>query len=486
MKNFLSNQKYLVRIGGILVLLVITVLLYTGFISKPQSFATETVSVGNVAEVITVTGKVRGESEKTYYAKVSAPISQMEIEIGDEIEKSASVVTYETTDLERMKVEAELRVDASENGFKAKVEQSNQNASRYAKASADEQAYQYLYALSRTDADALSQGQYQETWNIQCETDSINKKIADKNKQLAEKNGQLNALTDKTTEEAKNLSDDIAALSGDVAGLQGSLASLPAGDMTPDENAHSTYDSNLMEDITRNWTQATTEANTYESQIMNKYAKEELESSHQLNELSVQTTIENLETASRGVTAEFGGVIKEVNAKAGAVVAKGAPLFTVESTDAMKVNTEVSKYDIGKVRMGQKALITIAGKTYDGAVSEIKRLAIEDSSDKAKITVSVSILEPDDSIILGIEADVDIYADEKENALLIPATALYTDENGNYCYCIQDGKVNKKNIVTGIASTSKVEVLEGLANGEHVITDAITDEQVGQKAVEEQ
>ncbi len=216
---------------------------------------------------------------------------------------------------------------------------------------------------------------------------------------------------------------------------------------------------------------------------MNKYAKEELESSHQLNELSVQTTQENLDKAVRGVTAEFGGVIKEVSAKAGAVVAKGTPLFTVESTDALQVNVEVSKYDIGKISVGQKAVISIAGRTYDGTVSEIKKLAIEDASDKAKITVGVHIDNPDDTIILGIEADADIYTDEKENALLIPTEALYADEAGDYCYAVKGGKVVRKDIVTGLSSDRAVEVLEGLASGEHVITDAVTDEQVGQKAV---
>ncbi len=485
MRRLLDGNKYLLRIGGALCLVALVVLVYAGFIGKPQSFVTETVTVGPIAEAVHASGKIRGETEKVYYAEVSAPIAQMELEVGDEITKAQKVVVYETADLERMKQEAELRAAASENGVKAKVEQSNQNASRYARASADEQAYQYLYALSRMDADTLSQGQYQENWDINCEADSINKKIADKNKQIAEKTSRLNSLPDKNTEEAKNLAGEIASLNGDVAGLQGSLACLPPTEMTPAENAHATYEDNLMEDITRNWTQATTEANTYESQIMNKYAKEELQSSHQLNELSVQTTMENLEKASRGVTAEFGGVIKEVSAKAGAVVAKGTPLFTVESTDCLQVNVEVSKYDIAKVQEGQNARITIAGTNYDGLVSEIKKLAIEDSSDKAKITVCVKILNPGDNLILGVEADVDIYTGEKENALLVPNEAVYADEAGDYCYAIKGGEVVRKDIVTGLISSSTTEVLEGLASGEHVITDAITDEQIGQKAVEQ-
>ncbi len=485
MRRILNGNKYLVRIGGALVLVALVVLVYAGFINKPQSFITETVTVGSISEVVNVTGKVRGETEKVYYAEVSAPIAKLELEVGDEIKQSEQVVIYETADLERMKEEAELRAAASESGVKAKVEQSNQNASRYARATADEQAYQYLYALSRNDADKLAQGQYQKAWDIGCEADSISKKIADKNKLIAEKTSKLNSLSDKTTEEAKNLINEIAGLNGDVAGMQGSLACLPPTEMNPADNAHATYDGNLMEDITRNWTQATTEANTYESQIMNQYAKEELESSHQLNELSVQTTQDNLEKAYRGVTAEFSGVIKEVSAKAGAVVAKGTPLFTVESTDALQVNVEVSKYDIGKIAEGQKAAILIAGRSYDGTVSEIKKIAIEDSSDKAKITVCVHIDQPDTAIILGIEADVDIYTDEKENALLIPHEALYSDEAGDYCYAIRGGKVVRKDIVTGLTSATAVEVLEGLASGEHIITDAITDEQIGQKAVEQ-
>lgn len=483
MKRLFEGKSYLLKVGVVLLILALGVFVFTGFINKPQSFTTEATTVAGIAETVQVTGTIRGETEKVYYAEVSAPIASMDLEVGDEIEKGTQVVVYATSDLTRMRDEAALRAAASESGVKAKVEQSNKNASRYAKASADEQAYRYLYALSRMDADALAQGQYQEAWNIQCESDSISKKISEKNEEIAEKQSKLSSIENPASDEAKNLSEEIASLQGDVAGLQGDLATLPPRQMTPEENAHNTYDANLMEDITRNWTQATTEANTYEGQIMNQYAKEELENSHQLNELSLQTTEENLRIAANGIHADFSGVIKDVQAEAGAVVAKGTPLFTVESTDALQVNVEVSKYDIGKIKTGQEATITVAGKVYDGVVSDIKRLAIEDESDKAKITVCVKILEPDESLILGVEADVDISTEEKDTALIIPKSALYADEVGDYCYGITDGKVVRRDVTTGLTTETAVEILDGLENGERVITDAITDDQIGQKAV---
>ena len=93
MKKLLSGNKYLVRIGAVVLLAGVIVGVYAGFINKPQSFATETVTVGSVAEVVSATGKIHGEKEKVYYAEVSAPIAVMDLEVGDEIAAATHVET---------------------------------------------------------------------------------------------------------------------------------------------------------------------------------------------------------------------------------------------------------------------------------------------------------------------------------------------------------------------------------------------------------
>ena len=99
------------------------------------------------------------------------------------------------------------------------------------------------------------------------------------------------------------------------------------------------------------------------------------------------------------------------------------------------------------------------------------------------MTAEVHIENPDENIILGIEADVDIYTEEKENVLLIPIEAFYSDDMGDYCYTIAGGLVEKKYIKVGILSDTFVEIAEGINKGDIVITDAITDDRVGKKAV---
>ncbi len=476
------KKKYLLCSGLAVVLLLAGASIYVGFAGGGKAYQTEKAVRGSIAETVDVDGNVKGEEEKTYYAGVTAPIEQMDLEVGDLIKKDDKIVTYNMKDLEDAYNQAVLQVEASKSGMDAQIQKSNENAAKKSKANADEEAYKILYAWNRADANNIAQDQYAEGYQIQCQADSIQKKIAEKNKEIAEKEVDLAQIEDPTSEDYMDLKEDIADLGVEVADLQKSLSTLPSGDMTPEENQRATYDANNMEDITRNWTQAKTDAATADSYIINQKQKEQLQKSHELTELKADTVQDDLALAMAGVDSSFNGIVTGVDAEAGAVVAKGSPLFTIESTDDVKVDCTISKYDIGKIAEGQKADILIAGKKYEGTVSEIKRLAVKDAKDKAKVTVGVHIDNPDEGIILGIEADVDIHTEQKDGALMIPSSAYYSDDDGDYCYAIVDGKIQKKYIETGIESQDYIEVISGIGENEVVITDAITDQQIGKKA----
>ena len=100
------------------------------------------------------------------------------------------------------------------------------------------------------------------------------------------------------------------------------------------------------------------------------------------------------------------------------------------------------------------------------------------------VAVDVHVDDPDDSLILGLEADVTIYTDEQQDVLIIPYSGFYTDDDGDYCYVIEDGIIAKKYVEAGIKTSEYVEIKSGLDEGDAVITDSITDSQVGEKAVE--
>ncbi len=464
-------------------------LLLTAFMEKTTEYSTDVIKYSGVSEEVEATGDVHGENCKTYYAAITAPVSFYELLVGDEVKKGQKAVEYDLSDLLNALSQAELTAKSAENTMNGQVQASNNNQAKFNKASSDIDIYRNTYALFRQANDYINQDQYQENWDVNCIAQGINKRIAEKTTEINNRSLELEmaeaeaAAGDPAAKErAAALVGEIEELNKSVGDLNRDLAALPPATLSPDEYAKTVLNGNWMSDIMRNWTEASTLKNTYENQILNKYQKEQLKNSYDLTELGVITAEDNLNKAGEGVCIDYDGVVTESFIKAGSVVAKGSPLFTVEDSRNIRVSVGISKYDIGKIAPGQRAQIDLAGSTYDGYVTEIRRIAQSDNSDKAKVNVYVRINEPDDKVYLGLEADVKIFTNEKDKVLTMSSEALYSDDFGDYCYLIEDGVIKKQYITTGVAANDRVEVVNGLREGSVVITDAITDDQIGKKA----
>lgn len=452
---------------------------------RSVAYSTDTAGYRNITESVEATGDVHGVTSTTYYSTVTAPINRYDLTVGDEVRAGDRVVGFDLEDLINLRDQAVLSSKSAENTMNGQVQASNSNQAKYNKAASDIEIYRNTYALFRQASDYINQDQYQENWDINCIADGLEKN-------LAQKTADLNTMTAKMQEaqmlgdadKVKKSFEEIERLNKDIADLNKDLAGLPPTTLSPEEYAQVVLDGNWMSDIMRNWTEASTLKNTYENQILNKYQKEQLRNSYDLSTLSVDSAEENLAKAAAGVAVDYDGIVTESFVKNGSVVSKGSPLFTIESSRDIKVDVGISKYDIGKISVGQRADINIAGNTYSGVVYEIKRLAKASDSDKskAKVTVSVKFDEPDDRVYIGLEADVTIHTDEKEGVMTISSEAYYADDGGDYCYVIKDGKVAKQYITTGSRSDDLIEVTSGLSNGDMIITDAITDDQIGKAA----
>ncbi len=462
-------------------------ILTTAFMGTGKAYSTDAAKYSDVSEKVEATGEVHGEKSKTYCSTITAPVNYYELLVGDEVTAGQKVVDYDLSDLYNALSQAELTAQSAENSMKGQVQASNSNQAKFNKAASDIEIYRNTYALFRQANDYIDQGQYQENWDVNCIAQGLKKQLAEKTAEINTKTAELQkASAEFNVEEADRIMKDIEKLNKKIGDINYDLNALPPTNLSPEEYAQTVLNGNWMSDIMRNWTEASTLKNTYENQILNKYQKEQLQNSYDLSELSVVTAEDNLAKAGEGVTVDYDGIVTESYIKSGTVVSKGSPLFTIEDSKNIRVKVGISKYDIGKIEKGQRAEIDIAGKTYTGSVTEIKRIAENTNSDKAKVTVYVTFDEPDDRVYLGLEADVTIFTNEKDRTLTISSEAVYADDLGDYCYTIEDGVVGKQYISTGLKSDDRVEILSGLAEGSIVITDAVTDEQIGTKAISDQ
>ncbi len=113
-------------------------------------------------------------------------------------------------------------------------------------------------------------------------------------------------------------------------------------------------------------------------------------------------------------------------------------------------------------------------------MSRIEKKTTDDGATPG-IRVEMKIDNPDDALILGIEAKTKVRTAMLAYALLIPTDAIFSDDEGDYVFVIQENKAVKRNVVTGVKNDDMAEITEGLQAGEVIGWDETSELTDGQK-----
>lgn len=133
------------------------------------------------------------------------------------------------------------------------------------------------------------------------------------------------------------------------------------------------------------------------------------------------------------VKAPISGIVTAVNNGDGDNIQSGSAVLTIVDMSSLKIKVSVDELDIDKIQTGQKAQITfdaVQGKTFDGSVESISQTGTA-SNNVTTYDVVVSIDDPS-GIKLGMNGNVNILVEDKENALVIPAEALIEMNGQDY------------------------------------------------------
>ena len=208
-----------------------------------------------------------------------------------------------------------------------------------------------------------------------------------------------------------------------------------------------------------------------DSTSLTKEERKKLKVADNLSELDAKSAKERVEEGKKGITAEFNGIVSKADLKNGEAVTQGMELFTIQNTDKASVDVTLSKYDYDTVKEGQKAEITLGDNTYEGTVTRMSHIAVQNEKGTPVISATVSIDDPDDDIFLGVDAKVKIHAASAKDVVTLPVEVVNIGKDGSFCYVIENGLVTRRNITTGISSEDYIEITDGIEAGEEVISD---------------
>ena len=112
---------------------------------------------------------------------------------------------------------------------------------------------------------------------------------------------------------------------------------------------------------------------------------------------------------------------------------------------------------------------SLRDKEYQGTVAYISKIAQKGESGAAMVSVKIHINQPDDNLILGLDAKVSVNLGTVENVLIVPISSVNSDTQGDFVYVINNDIVEKKYVTTGMASSEEMEIKSGVEKGEKVV-----------------
>lgn len=184
------------------------------------------------------------------------------------------------------------------------------------------------------------------------------------------------------------------------------------------------------------------------------------------------------------LSAPLDGSLAEVPVEVQQAVSAGQPVAMLSSGDELEVEVGIPEALIGRIRVGDPAGVrfeAIPGRVFKAAVSQV---GIQMSASTTYL-VKLRLQEKDARIRIGMVAETTFSFGAGESAaILVPAVAVSPTPGGDrfvWVFQPESSTVAKRNVRIGDLTSDGLEIVEGLAPGETIVTRGVNRVSEGMK-----
>jgi len=178
--------------------------------------------------------------------------------------------------------------------------------------------------------------------------------------------------------------------------------------------------------------------------------------------------------------APFDGVVAEINGELSEYVTPSPigiatpPAIDLIANDCFYLTAPIDEVDVASVNLDQDARITLDAfgeRQFAGRVRRIADYVLDVEKQARTVDVEVEFLRKEDidHLLAGYSADVEIILDVQKDTVRIPTEALLEGRHV-YLFLPDAGVVERREVKTGTANWDHTEILEGLREGDLVVT----------------
>ncbi len=177
-----------------------------------------------------------------------------------------------------------------------------------------------------------------------------------------------------------------------------------------------------------------------------------------------------LELSYAEIRAPIDGVVSRRNVKVGNLIQLNQSLFKIDDFDPLEAMINVPEREMRLIAADQPVQMLVdalPGKVFVGSVARVSPVV-----DATTGTFRVVAQFRDDSKNLrsGMFGRVRIVYDQRNDALVVPRAALMGDDQDASVFVVEEATAKRRKVKLGYSDNGKVEVVEGVQEGEKVVT----------------
>lgn len=172
------------------------------------------------------------------------------------------------------------------------------------------------------------------------------------------------------------------------------------------------------------------------------------------------------------IRAPFDGMVGLRMVSVGSYITPTTAIATLQDLDSLKVDFTISERLMNRVRAGTPISFSVAGRPekFSGEVYAVEPVISETTR---TVLLRARASNTEKKLLPGAYVSVDVTLDEIADALLIPTNAIIPGLNERMVFVLENGKAVTRKVTTGIRLQSEIQIVEGLAPGDVVITSGL-------------
>ncbi len=192
--------------------------------------------------------------------------------------------------------------------------------------------------------------------------------------------------------------------------------------------------------------------------------------SGQVDQAGAQADLAKSQLDAAVIQSPFAGRVAYRNVEAGEFIGTSTLAFIIIDESHVIAETGLSERVVGSVRKGMRldlVVPAIGGGALSGTVD-----SVSPSADPRTMLymLRLSVPNPDGRLRGGMLARVRVPSETRRGAILVPERATFSENGADYVFVAREGLVTKRLVKLGESDGSHVEAIEGLAEGDLVVT----------------